>query len=206
MRVINSLLTVLAASGAACMIGGAPAAAQSEPTAGAIDPALQAMREKNARIQLANYPPAALRRGEQGSVGISVLVDRQGRLRECAVSKSSGSAALDEATCDFLFSHAQIAAYVAPGGGGSVTRQEGLVVWQLPAGVRAQAQPVAAPAATTLAAAPALPAKKICRVQAKTGSLIASQRICLTKSEWQRQYALAQEETRDMHPRAMQGD
>lgn len=206
MRVVTSLLTVSAAFGAACMIGGVPAAAQSEPTVAAIDPALQAMREKNARIQLANYPPAALRRGEQGSVGISVLVDRQGRLRECAVSKSSGSAALDEATCDFLFSHAQIAAYVAPGGGGSVTRQEGLVVWQLPAGVRAQAQSVAAPAATTLAAAPALPAKKICRVQAKTGSLIASQRICLTKSEWQRQYTLAQEETRDMHPRAMRGE
>lgn len=181
------------------MVGLSAVGAQIAPvsTASADDPALQALREKNARVQLANYPRGALRRGEQGTVGISVTVDRQGRLRECAVSKSSGFASLDEATCDFLFSHAQIAAYVAPGGGGPTTRQEGQVVWTLPAGVR--------PTTASATAGP-LPEKKICRAQARTGSLVASQRICLTKAEWRRQYELAQDETREMHTRAMPGD
>ena len=46
-----------------------------------------------------DYPPSALRAGEQGSVGISFNVNAQGRIEACSVSSSSGSSALDQATC-----------------------------------------------------------------------------------------------------------
>ena len=51
----------------------------------------------------------------------------------------------------------------------------------------------------------AKPDKKICRREEVIGSVIPA-RICLTKAEWRRQYELAQDETREMHTRAMPGD
>lgn len=164
------------------------------------DVALLAMRQRNGEIQRAYYPRDALRRGEEGVVGISVVTDKQGRMRECSVSKSSGFSSLDSATCDFLIEHVAIQSYLSPGGdGGSMRRQEGQIIWKLPAGYtpRAGTRIASAPAA---AVANSAIAKKICRVQVKTGSLIASQRICLTKGEWQQQYILAQDQTKDMHP------
>jgi len=46
-----------------------------------------------------DYPADALRLGEQGVVGFSVDVDATGRVSACQITRSSGSAALDEATC-----------------------------------------------------------------------------------------------------------
>jgi TonB family protein len=162
--------------------------------------AIAAMRRANGKIQFAHYPRDALRRGEQGVVGIKVTTDAQGRLRDCAVSKSSGYASLDEAACDLLIEHAAMKPYLSPDGRGVVRHQDGQVVWQLPEGYK----PVATPA--VLANISGRTDKKICRVQTKTGSLIASQRICLTKAQWQQQYIHAQEETQDMHPHFLPGE
>lgn len=46
-----------------------------------------------------DYPPSALRAGEQGVVTILVGVDLLGRVSSCSVTESSGSPTLDEATC-----------------------------------------------------------------------------------------------------------
>jgi TonB family protein len=46
-----------------------------------------------------DYPAAARRNGEQGTVGFRLTVDSDGRVSDCVVTKSSGSSALDAATC-----------------------------------------------------------------------------------------------------------
>ncbi|MFW2851880.1 energy transducer TonB [Sphingomonas sp. TX0543] len=46
-----------------------------------------------------NYPPSALRAGEQGRVVAALTIGTDGRVAECEVTASSGSAALDQATC-----------------------------------------------------------------------------------------------------------
>ncbi|WP_203308516.1 MULTISPECIES: energy transducer TonB [Sphingomonas] len=45
------------------------------------------------------YPREARERHEQGAVSVEVVVDEKGRVSGCAVTFSSGSAALDEMTC-----------------------------------------------------------------------------------------------------------
>src|SRR5688572_30802517 len=45
----------------------------------------------------ADYPSAAVRNGESGTVGMAVSIDREGRIRQCAIIASSGSASLDAA-------------------------------------------------------------------------------------------------------------
>lgn len=49
-----------------------------------------------------DYPAAALRAGEQGTVEFQLDVDVKGGVTGCQVTKSSGSAALDSETCTFF--------------------------------------------------------------------------------------------------------
>jgi protein TonB len=51
-----------------------------------------------ARIQQ-NYPSAAIRRGIEGTVGVTVTVNTEGRVAGCSVSSSSGESSLDDAAC-----------------------------------------------------------------------------------------------------------
>ena len=46
-----------------------------------------------------DYPPEALRRGQQGTVRFNVTVGTSGRVVECQVTQSSGFQELDEGTC-----------------------------------------------------------------------------------------------------------
>ena len=54
-----------------------------------------------------DYPPAALRAGTQGAVGVRLDLDRSGVVTGCAVTRSSGSAVLDGTTCDLLRARAR---------------------------------------------------------------------------------------------------
>ena len=195
MRVVDTAVAAFAATVALLLPAG---------MAGAQEPQAEVIRRTNGEIVFANYPRGSLKRGEQGVVGIDVTTDQQGRLRSCQVARSSGFPALDEATCDLLIAHLKMKPFLAPNGGGIVRHQQGQIVWALPAGYKG---PVAVPAAAgSLRKISVLdPQKIVCRPQTKTGSLIASQRICLTRAQWQLQYIHAQEETRDMHPKFMSG-
>ncbi len=46
-----------------------------------------------------NYPPRAIRNEEQGTVGLTVTVNAEGRVADCSVTSSSGSSTLDDAAC-----------------------------------------------------------------------------------------------------------
>lgn len=80
-----------------------------------------------------DYPAAALRTGAQGTTGFRLTIAADGRVTNCAVISSSGSAALDQATCRILRSRARYTP--ARGGGGNATggTDSGRVTWRLPA-------------------------------------------------------------------------
>lgn len=59
-----------------------------------------------ARIQR-NYPRSAERRGVEGTVGVVVGINAEGRVSSCRVSNSSGSGDLDEAACEGMRRYAR---------------------------------------------------------------------------------------------------
>jgi len=54
-----------------------------------------------------DYPQAAIRNDEQGAVLVRLSIGTDGRVTNCSVSSSSGSRALDRATCRILQSRAR---------------------------------------------------------------------------------------------------
>ncbi len=60
----------------------------------------------SARIQ-ENYPQRAVSRGIEGTVGVSVTIDAEGKVSGCRVSNSSGSDILDQAACDGMQRYAR---------------------------------------------------------------------------------------------------
>lgn len=59
-----------------------------------------------ARIQQ-NYPSRAVRDGTEGTVGVRVTVNTEGRVSACSVTSSSGSSILDQAACSGMERYAR---------------------------------------------------------------------------------------------------
>jgi TonB family protein len=55
-----------------------------------------------------DYPPEALRNGEEGVVDFRLDIGTDGRATNCTVTKSSGSASLDSTTCRLMRERAQL--------------------------------------------------------------------------------------------------
>ena len=49
-----------------------------------------------------DYPQSAIRNEEQGTTAVRMTVGPDGRVAECSITQSSGSSALDNATCSIL--------------------------------------------------------------------------------------------------------
>lgn len=58
-------------------------------------------------VSTADYPTAALRANDQGTSAFSLIVDKTGRVKECRITSSSGSALLDETTCRLVTQRAR---------------------------------------------------------------------------------------------------
>jgi periplasmic protein TonB len=54
-----------------------------------------------------DYPPAALSAGQEGNTGFRLDVGPDGRVTNCTITSSSGSTALDSATCRIMRSRAK---------------------------------------------------------------------------------------------------
>jgi periplasmic protein TonB len=54
-----------------------------------------------------DYPAAALRKEEEGMVGFRLTISPEGRVSDCTITQSSGSASLDAATCRILVGRAR---------------------------------------------------------------------------------------------------
>jgi protein TonB len=74
------------------------ASSSSRSTAGAMSARWRRGSFDNDR----DYPPAALRREEQGTVRASFTIGTDGRVTNCTIVQSSGSTALDSTTCRII--------------------------------------------------------------------------------------------------------
>lgn len=79
-----------------------------------------------------DYPPDALRAREQGVVYYAVIVAPSGRVQACAVTRSSGSAALDAATCAIFFTRVRYTPAKDAAGRAVIGQDMGHVTWRLP--------------------------------------------------------------------------
>ena len=79
-----------------------------------------------------DYPVSAARAGEAGAVGFRLDVGTDGRVALCTVTQSSGSAALDAATCRLLRSRARFTPASNRKGKPVEDSVSGRIVWHLP--------------------------------------------------------------------------
>ena len=140
----------------------------------------------NGEFLTKNYPPGALKRGEQGRVGFKLTIEPDGSLGTCDVTESSGYASLDKETCEIMLRHARLSP-VRNGEGRAIrASQSGFIVWRLPDG----ATRVASTSAKTMPK----PDQIICKRSQTTGSLVAKTKQCMTRNEWARTQRQAQDE------------
>jgi len=82
----------------------------------------------------ADYPSDAIRREEQGTTRFRLAVGPDGRVTDCTVTGSSGSAALDLATCRLMKSRARFAPARDSGGNAVADSVTNAINWRLPSG------------------------------------------------------------------------
>jgi periplasmic protein TonB len=80
-----------------------------------------------------DYPAPALRAEAQGVTSVRLIIGPDGRVSDCVVTASSGTAALDAATCRILHTRARY--FPARDATGTATSggDEGRIRWTLPA-------------------------------------------------------------------------
>jgi TonB family protein len=142
---------------------------------------------KNGEFLSDYYPEGALKRGEQGTVGFRIGVEREGWVGSCEVTRSSGFKALDRETCEIIVQYAQVTPIVSADGTPVRALQDGYISWKLPQGT--------AKLATPSGKALRRPDPIVCRRDLAAGSMVAKTIQCLTKSEWE----LQQQFTRDAY-------
>jgi TonB family protein len=79
-----------------------------------------------------DYPAVALRAEEEGTVSFRLTIDADGRVADCQVTASSGSAALDSATCRILRSRARYSPARDARGRPTIGSDAARVTWRLP--------------------------------------------------------------------------
>lgn len=79
-----------------------PAPTPAPPAPPAPLPTFTQAREVSGGISADDYPAAAIRADQQGTVRVQYVVGVDGRVTDCIVMASSGSAALDSATCSLI--------------------------------------------------------------------------------------------------------
>jgi periplasmic protein TonB len=158
-------------------------AAASGPAEGAND---YVEASKNGEFLSRYYPEGAAKRGEQGKVTFQLTIEPDGSIGRCEVTESSGFRALDNETCDIMVRFARTKPVRNEDGRAIRAKQPGYIVWRLPEG----ATQVAATTALTMPK----PEPLICKREAKTGSLVAKVKQCLTRTEWARQQREHQDE------------
>ena len=83
-------------------------------------------------ITNADYPSAPLRRSEEGTAGYRLVIGSDGRVDDCQITASTGSRALDTATCRFLERRARFDPAKDQSGRNVVGTYTGQVTWDIP--------------------------------------------------------------------------
>jgi protein TonB len=79
-----------------------------------------------------DYPMVAIRRDEEGTVAYRLSISRRGHVTECEVVSSSGSDALDRATCEILEGRARFEPARDAQGKRVTDEYTGRIRWELP--------------------------------------------------------------------------
>jgi protein TonB len=80
----------------------------------------------------ADYPDSAIRGEEQGTTGFTLQVGPDGRVSSCSVTSSSGSSALDNATCRIMKSRAKFTPARDSNGQPTNDTTSARITWRLP--------------------------------------------------------------------------
>ncbi|BDI60554.1 TonB family protein [Qipengyuania nanhaisediminis] len=79
-----------------------------------------------------DYRPSWINRGYSGRAGFALEIDARGRVTDCRITRSTGHAALDEATCRLLERRARFEAAKDGSGNAIAGRYSSNVRWQIP--------------------------------------------------------------------------
>lgn len=79
-----------------------------------------------------DYPMEAIRHEEQGTVAFRLSISRRGTVTDCIVTSSSGSDALDRATCDIIEDRARYEPARDAEGRRTTAEDTGRIRWELP--------------------------------------------------------------------------
>jgi periplasmic protein TonB len=109
-----------------------PLAPKPSPSASFIPRTARPLTTPGRWVSEADYPTNALRRGEQGVTGFEVTVGSDGRVRDCTVTRSSGSAELDAATCTKVTQRARFDPASDESGAVVAGRYRNAIRWQIP--------------------------------------------------------------------------
>lgn len=96
--------------------------------------ASSAKGDPTAWISVDDYPPSSLRAEEEGTATVRYTVNAQGRIGGCSVTKSSGSSALDRATCAALTRRGRYSPALGTDGNPITSEHEFSYAWTLPKG------------------------------------------------------------------------
>lgn len=110
----------------------APPAPPPPPPPPAISKAAAAKGRPSDWVTNDDYPPAAIRSGDQGSVAVSFTVNTQGRIENCQVTGSSGSALLDRTTCQLVTRRGRYSPAMDAAGNPIASRGSARFKWVLP--------------------------------------------------------------------------
>lgn len=80
---------------------------------------------------VSDYPPEALAQRKQGITDFRLRISATGRVEDCRVERSSGSAALDEATCRVITRRARFRPGINAAGRPVPSIYTGMIHWTL---------------------------------------------------------------------------
>ena len=83
-------------------------------------------------LRTEDYPSRALREGLEGTTSFRLVIGSNGRVNACEVTASSGHAALDEATCNFVTRRARFEPATDGNGARVVGIYASKVTWRIP--------------------------------------------------------------------------
>ena len=78
-----------------------------------------------------DYPPAALRAGDEGTTAFRLTVGADGRVTNCSVTSSSGSSSLDSATCRIMRSRARFTPARDSNGNPTTDTHSARITWRI---------------------------------------------------------------------------
>ena len=132
-------------------------------------PPRRARANLNQYFSTDDYPPTAVARGAQGTVGFRLDIGADGAVTSCTITHSSNDAALDAATCAILLGRARYQPARDAAGRAVRGKDQGRVTWRLPAPEDEPFAELQAPARLELTVGTAADGRSVCSAKLDGG-------------------------------------